>query len=164
MVSQPEENHKAVVADQTDMEQATVVAAQVRFPPAALPASPPAKADVHFEGDDHVLVRYLSSIRDQAGVPTYGTKATTGMPATEVSNKFATVRPAPSFMRRRCGGSKAWRPMAVAAPPPEMGALDDGYPSQARLGGTRRPAGALWGSLLPRSGRGGAALMAAKVD
>ena len=47
---------------------------------------------------------------------------------------------------------------------PEMGALDDGYPSQARLGGTRRPAGALWGSLLPRSGRGGAALMAAKVD
>ena len=28
-----------------------------------------------------------------------------------------------------------------------MGALDDGYPSQARLGGTRRPAGALWGSL-----------------
>ena len=46
----------------------------------------------------------------------------------------------------------------------EMGALDDGYPSQARLGGTRRPAGALWGSLLPRSGRGGAALMAAKVD
>jgi len=30
-----------------------------------------------------------------------------------------------------------------------MGALDDGYPSQARLGGTRRPAGALWGSLAP---------------
>ena len=91
MASQSEENHKAVVADQTDMEQATVVAAQVRLPPAALPKSPPAKADVHFEGDDHVLVRYLSSIRDQAGVPTYGTKATSGMSATEVSNKFATV-------------------------------------------------------------------------
>ena len=36
-------------------------------------------------------MRYLSSIRDQAGVPTYGTKATSGMSATEVSNKFATV-------------------------------------------------------------------------
>ena len=30
---------------------------------------------------------------------------------------------------------------------PEMGALDDGYPSQARSGGGRRPAGAHWGSL-----------------
>ena len=33
-----------------------------------------------------------------------------------------------------------------------MGALGDGYPSQARSGGGRRPAGAHWGSLLPRSG------------
>ena len=75
MASQSEENHKAAIADQMDMEQVTVASAPVRFLPAALPSSPPAKADVHLEGDDHVLVRYLPGIRDQAGVPTYGTKA-----------------------------------------------------------------------------------------